>query len=144
MALTQIQVSQIYVSTFGRASEGEGSEYWIANSGDSFSDAVNTALGSPAGIEYFGTALDTDQAFVEYIYLNTLGKTYAEDTAGIDYWVGRLADDSRGVVVEGIVDSLVNGDFTGDDAAIASQNQFNNRVTVSNYTAETKIGRAHV
>lgn len=32
--LTQSQVLQLYVSIFGRASEGEGSAYWMANQSD--------------------------------------------------------------------------------------------------------------
>jgi hypothetical protein len=30
MALTKTQVSQLYVSIFGRASEGEGNTFWQA------------------------------------------------------------------------------------------------------------------
>ena len=137
MALTQGQVSQLYVSAFGRASEGDGSAYWMAN-GTTVAATADTMLGSPAAIEYFGDALDTDQAFVEFIYLNTLGKTVAEDPDGIAFWVDQLtAGDTRGEVVAGMVWALVNGDFTGDAEAIAAQDQFNNRVSVSNYTADT-------
>lgn len=34
MALTQEQVSQLYVAIFNRASEGEGNEYWQDQLGD--------------------------------------------------------------------------------------------------------------
>ena len=77
-ALTQTQVSQLYVSIFGRASEGEGSEFWVAR-GKTMALTATEMLGSPAAIEYFGTSLNTDQAFIEHIYSNTLGKTLQDD-----------------------------------------------------------------
>ena len=135
--LTQTQVSQLYVSIFGRASEGEGNAYWMATS-DAMASAASRMLGSPAAIEYFGSSLDTDQAFVEHIYNNTLGKTVVQDPDGIAYWVGRLtAGDTRGSFVVAMTYALANGDFTGNTEAIAAQNRFNNRVAISNYTANT-------
>ena len=135
VTLTQTQVSQLYVSLFGRASEGEGNAYWMAKGGD-MASAADQMLGSPAAIAYFGASLDTDQAFVEHIYANTLGKTIAQDPDGIGYWTGRLtAGEPRGSFVKAMAHALASGDFTGDTEAIAAQNRFNNRVEVSNYTA---------
>ncbi len=134
--LNQTQVSQLYVSIFGRASEGEGNAYWISRNLDMTTTAMQM-LGSPAAIEYFGGALDSDQAFVEHIYANTLGKTLQEDPEGISFWVNKLTlGRSRASIVAEIVYALAYGDFSGDADAIAAQNQFNNRVEVSNYTAD--------
>ncbi len=131
--LTQTQVSQLYVSIFGRASEGEGNSYWQTIQGD-MTAVANAMLATGAAQDYFGTTLDDDQAFIEFIYENTLGKTYAEDPDGIDYWVGELASGkSKGQVVSSLIDAAMDPKYAG----LAAQNQFLNKVTVCSYTAET-------
>ncbi len=131
MALTQTEVSQLYVSIFGRASEGDGNSYWQNDQSD-MATAANIMLATPAAIDYFGATLDDNQAFIEFIYENTLGKTYAEDTAGVDYWVAQLdGGKSKGVVVRDLILAAQLPENAG-----AAQDQFNNRVAVSNYTAD--------
>lgn len=129
MALTMTEVSQLYVSIFGRASEEEGNTFW-QSIGD-MKMAANNMLATSAATTYFGTSLDSNQAFIEHIYLNTLGKTYAQDTEGVDYWVSALASgQTRGEVVATLVYATQQSINAGD-----AQNQFNNRVTASNYYA---------
>ncbi len=76
MALTQSEVSSLYVAIFNRASEGAGNEYWQNDQPDMVSTA-NTMLETSDAKDYFGSSLDTNQAFIEHIYKNTLNKTYA-------------------------------------------------------------------
>jgi len=147
MALTKTQVSQLYVSLFGRASEGAGNTYWQtqnAANADTNINRTNTAtemLNLAVVKTYFGV---TDyattanvQTVVEAIYLNTLGKTYAQDTAGVDYWVAQVAG---GVSMGSMVNSLIvaiNAPANRVAAAdIAASNTFNNKVSVSDYTAD--------
>lgn len=131
MALSQTEVSQLYVALFGRASEGAGNTYW-----QGFNDAV-TAIDSMLGLsvvqDYFGDSISANQAFIEHIYLNTLNKTYNDDSAGVDYWTSLLESGSktRAEVIEGLIDACQDPVNAGD-----AQNQFNNRVEVSNYTAD--------
>jgi len=130
--LTQTQVSQLYVSIFGRASEGEGNAYWCANQHDMVI-AANTMLDTEAAQSYFGVTLNDDQMFIEFIYENTLGKTYTEDPAGVNYWVNELAGGkSKGEVVVTLINAAMDPQYTG----LSSQNQFVNKVSVCNYTAE--------
>lgn len=133
MALTKTQVSQLYVSIFGRASEGSGNAYWQTSLAST--DMVTTAdtmLGTQAAQTYFGSTLDTNQAFIEYIYLNTLGKTYTQDSSGIDFWVAQLdGGKSKGQVVATLIEAAQEMSNAG-----AAQDQFNNRVEVSDYTAD--------
>ncbi|EQB34361.1 hypothetical protein M947_11375 [Sulfurimonas hongkongensis] len=131
MALTKTQVSQLYVSLFGRASEGEGNTHWQAEA--DMATAANAMLDTDAANTYFGGEL-ADQAFIEYIYLNTLGKTYAEDSSGVDFWTNALATNSRGTVVAELIKSAVEIQNT---APTAASQQFANRVEVSDYTADT-------
>lgn len=129
MALTQTQVSQLYVSIFGRASEGAGNTYWQTTA--DMATAANTMLATDAAATYFGTSLATDLAFVKHIYLNTLGKTYEQDTAGVDGWVTYLATHTRGEMVAALVYAAQQPANAG-----AAQDMFNNKVTVSNYCAD--------
>ncbi len=141
MALTQTQVSQLYVAIFNRASEGSGNAYWQTQ-GDMA--AVATAmLATPDAQTYFGDSLDSDQAFIEHIYLNTLNKTAEDDADGIAFWVGQLeAGATRGAVVAALVEAIESYGPDGenydpeDAATVAAYTQFTNRVEVSNYMAD--------
>jgi Carboxypeptidase regulatory-like domain/Domain of unknown function (DUF4214) len=129
--LTQTQVSQLYVSIFGRTSEGEGNSYWQSNQTD-MTIAANTMLDTDPAKTYFGSTLNDNQAFIEFIYLNTLGKTYAEDSAGVDYWVNQLAaGKSKGEVIATMISAAIDPQYAGS----AAQDQFNNKVIVCSYSA---------
>ncbi len=135
LTLSQTQVSQLYVAIFGRASEGDGNTYWQSQGSD-MSSVADLMLASPGGTWYFGDKLNNNQEFIEHVYKNTLGKTAEQDPEGIQYWVARLdAGESKGVVVESMIQALVNGDYSGDALAMQAQQRFANRVAVSNYTA---------
>jgi hypothetical protein len=136
MALTQTQVSQLYVATFGRASEGEGNEYWQTAGGDTMASTAEAMLASPAGMDYFGDTLNDNQAFIEFIYENTLGKTYAQDPEGVDFWVSQLESGrTKGEVIADLVYAASTAPAADEDAQRA-QDQFNNKVAVSDYCAE--------
>jgi photosystem II stability/assembly factor-like uncharacterized protein len=131
--LTQTQVSQLYVSIFGRASEGEGNAYWQSEQND-MAVAANAMLNTEPAKEYFGSTLNDNQAFIEFIYENTLGKTYSEDPTGVDYWVSELAGGkSKGEVVATLISAAIDPQYAG----LPAQDQFLNKVAVSNYTADT-------
>jgi len=144
--LNQTQISQLYVSIFGRASEGEGNVYWQTNQPD-MSTAASKMLATPAAQTYFGSSLDSDQAFIEHIFLNTLNKTLVDDSAGIAYWVSELGQGkSRGEVVAKLVEAIQNyapngAGWNNPDIDIpktkAAYDQFINRVEISNYMADT-------
>jgi hypothetical protein len=139
--LTKNQVSQLYVSIFGRASEGEGNAYW-QNQPD-MATAASAMLDTDAAKNYFGANLNTNQAFIEHIYLNTLNKTIADDFPGISYWVNLLdTGTSRGEAVRTLVGAIKDYApggpyYNPDDAAtVEAHNQFVNRVEVSDYMAD--------
>jgi hypothetical protein len=139
--LSQTQISQLYVSIFGRASEGEGNTYW--QSQPDMATAALAMLDTDAARNYFGANLNTNQAFIEHIYLNTLNKTIADDSDGISYWIGMLdAGTSRGAAVATLIGAIKDyapgGPYYNqeDTATVAAYNQFINRVEVSNYMAD--------
>ena len=136
MALTQTKVSQLYVAIFNRASEGTGNTYWQS----AHTNATTTAEAMfllPAVATYFGVTNFTSTAnvrtVIEAIYLNALGKAPADDTAGITYWIGQV---TGGRSIGDVVNTLVVS-ATATANAGAAQNIFNNKVTVSNYAADT-------
>lgn len=133
MALTQTQVSRLYVCLFGRASEGEGNEFWqTAPASTGMAAAARAMLGTEAAASYFGDSLESSRSFIEHIYLNTLGKTYAEDTTGVEFWAGELdRGRARGDVVAALISAAVDPATAGN-----AQDRFNNRVAVSDYAAD--------
>jgi len=143
MALTTTQISQLYVAIFNRASEGEGNAYWAAQN-KTAAQIADDMLNTTDAATYFGSSLDSNQAFIEHVYLNTLNKTVAQDPDGIAYWVSQLAGGaSRGEVVASLVTAIDSYSPTGsnydptDLPTVRAYNQFANRVEVSNYMAET-------
>lgn len=140
--MTQTQVSQLYVAIFGRASEGQGNTFWQTQ--PDMASAAAEMLGTQAAKDYFGTSLDTNQAFIEHIYTNTLNKTVSQDPEGITYWVGRLYDGvPRGEVVALLVTVIEEyapdtGQYYNptDAATVAAYHRFVNRVEISNYMAD--------
>ena len=136
MALTKTEVSKLYVAIFNRASEGEGNTYW-QNTGLSMGDTATEMLNTDDAKTYFGTSLDTDQAFIEHIYQNTLNKTATDDPDGISYWVKQLeSGKSKGEVVSALVNAVGEYKDSTDAKTKAAYDQFTDRVTVSDYTAE--------
>ena len=132
MALTMTEVSQLYVSIFGRASEEEGNLFWQQET--TLTSAASNMLTTTAAKDYFGTSLDTDQAFIEHIYLNTLGKTKIDDPTGIAFWVSALSNpaNTRGFVISELIRAAQSASTAGN-----AQDQFNNRVSASYYYATT-------
>ena len=131
MALTQTQVSQLYVAIFGRAAEGSGSTYWKTQ--DDMASAAENMLITDAAKDYFGETLDDNQLYIEHIYENTLGKTIADDPEGIAYWVSEL---DGGKSQAEVTADLINAAQLPENAGPA-QDQFNNKVAVSDYAATT-------
>lgn len=140
--MTQTEISKLYVSIFNRASEKEGNDWWRAQDLTSVQIA-ESMLDTSDSATYFGASLDSDQSFIEHIYLNTLNKTVDDDSAGIAYWVKQLETNSRGNVITELISAIDTYSPTGinydenDTASVTAYNQFVNRVDVSNYAAKT-------
>lgn len=130
MALTKTDVSALYVAIFNRASEGEGNTFW--QTAGTSAEVANAMLETAPAKEYFGAALDDDQAFIEHIYLNTLGKTLADDAEGIEFWTGELATQSRGEVIARLIESALDAATAGP-----AQDKFKNMIAVSDFAADT-------
>lgn len=141
--LSQTQVSQLYVALFNRASEGSGNAFWqsFGKAADVAAERVevaNAMLGTDASQAIFPSST-TNAAFIEALYTNVFDKGGVDvDPAGKAFWVARLdAGQSRGQVVVDIIDaglSLIN---SPDAATAAAAQQLQNRIDVSDFTAQT-------
>lgn len=130
MALSQTQVSQLFVAIFGRASEGDGNKYW-QNQG-TMQEVAAKMLATEDAVEYFSGAVDTDKDFIEFIYLNVFNKTYEDDAAGIDHWVLELSQGkTRAEVIADMIVAAQDPENAGD-----AQDLFNNKVALSDYMAD--------
>ena len=132
-SLTQTQVSQLYIGVFGRASEGGGNSYWQSDpQSTSMTATANVMLNTDPAKAYFGDTMNDNAAFVAHIYSYTLGKSYADDPTGQNYWVSELvAGKSKGEMIAALISSAQHPDNAGE-----AQDRFNNKVEVSNYCAD--------
>jgi hypothetical protein len=129
--LTQTQVSQLYVTIFGRASEGRGNQFWMGTT--DMNTAAASMLESTGALAYFGTSVDTNAAFIQHIYVNTLGKAAGEDPVGEAFWVAAIDTGmSRSDIVVSMIDAVMMPVNVGKSAQV----RFSNKVTVSNYAAD--------
>ena len=139
MALTKTEVSKLYVSIFNRASEGAGNTYWQEDAAD-LKDAAAKMLSTPDAATYFGTSLDSNQAFIEHIYLNTLNKTASQDTEGVAYWVNQLNSGlSRAEIVGSLVTAVDDYAASTDPVTAFAYHQVTNRVAVSDSIADSGV-----
>ncbi|TYT73489.1 DUF4214 domain-containing protein [Desulfobotulus mexicanus] len=128
-----MQVSQLYVALFGRASEGAGNKFW--QGAEDMQSAAQGMVETDAAEEFYGDKYDDDAAFVEMLYLNTMNK--APDAEGLDHWVASLEGGaSRGEVAAEFI-AAIEDNKEIDPVGYAT---FNNRVAVSDYTADKVPG----
>jgi len=144
MAMTKTQVSQLYVTLFGRASEKEGNEYWATHYDNQY-EAAKVMLTLDIVKDYFGDAWNDNKAFIESIYKNTLGKDPAKDQEGVNYWLnelnsllkeGKSLTEARAKVVVDLINAVHEYENSDDPEAKAAALQFKNKVEVSDYTAD--------
>jgi len=133
----QIQVTEIYAATFGRAPDTAGLAYWVGQVenglltvdqvAQSFFDQPETKTKYPQGT--------SNSAFLTSIYQNVLNR--APDQGGLNYWIGEL---NRGAFSRSqAIMAIINGakSTTGDptDAAILA-----NKEKVGEYFAASTLG----
>ena len=142
MAITttmRTQVTQLYVSLFGRAPDAGGLGYWVQQL-----DGVKTVQAlaqdmynvEPARAYY--NAASTNSEIIAKFYTNVLGRT---DAAGQDFWTAKLntlsansatATTAKGAIIVEMINAVTS--YAGTDAsALASQALFANKVDTGLY-----------
>ncbi|WP_170000917.1 DUF4214 domain-containing protein [Campylobacter sp. RM16189] len=123
MALTKTQVSQLYVTLFGRASESSGSKFWQKTQ-PNMTEAATNMLNDESAKAFFGSSIDTNAKFVNHIYENVFGR--AAEAEGFNFWVSALEKgNARGFIVSEMI-----------KAAEKNEPTFNAKVAVSDYLAD--------
>lgn len=84
------EITQVYVSTFNRAPDAEGLEYWY-ESGLAIEQISASFFDQEETKEMYPTTMN-NQTFVTAIYNNVFN--HDPDTAGLEYWAGELDDGS--------------------------------------------------
>ena len=131
MALTQSQVSALYIALLGRASEGQGN---IALQGSDLNAAAATILASQEGAARLAATPD-NASFIAQVYSDLLGKGNGVDDEGKAYWVNELnASGNKAAIVARIIE----GGFLNNEQAMT------NKIAASDYFAQSvyNIGTA--
>ncbi|AGZ81360.1 beta strand repeat-containing protein [Campylobacter fetus] len=152
--LNKTDVSMLYITIMGMASEGDGNKYWLdyANSNSlGVSSLANIMLDSPGAAKFFGDSLlaGNEKEFVTKIYSIALGST--SDVDGINYWTkaitggGEFTDSkgnvinvaslSKGDLIGAMIDSMVNG------GSAESKAIFEAKAAASDYFADATLGK---
>lgn len=135
--LSKTEISQIYVTLLGRASEGNGNLYW-QNLNLSLTQTIENMLNLDIVKEYFGKNFDDDRKFIEQIYFNNLAKNKEDDKAGIEFWTNALKSNPRAVVVKDLILASTNKAHKNSKDLKTKQayELFKNKVEISNYVAD--------
>jgi len=130
------QVSQLYVSLFGRAPDTEGLGFWVTAlaGGMTMAEVAQSMYDTTPARAYY-PAFATNQEIISTFYKNVLGR--AADAEGLAFWTAKLdAATSKGAVFAELINNVVT--YTGTDAAgLKSAALFANKVTVAQYFGET-------
>jgi Ca2+-binding RTX toxin-like protein len=130
------QVSQLYVSLFGRAPDGEGLGYWVGQlaGGKTVAQVAQDMFNVTAARAYYPSFMTNDE-IVAAFYVNVLGRT--ADAEGQAYWVGKMnaTGATKGSVIADMINAVTS--YTGTDAAgVKSKALFANKVEVAQYYGE--------
>lgn len=86
---TDVQLTQLYVSLFGRSPDWSGISYWRGNiaDGQTIKQIAQNMFINPLSRSYYPSSL-TNRGIAEAFYLRVLGRE--PDAAGWDYWEAAL------------------------------------------------------
>jgi len=129
------EISQLYVSLFGRAPDGEGLGFWVSSydKGTSLASIAQSMYDTAPARAYY-PLFATPSEIVTTFYTNVLGR--APDAEGLAFWVKEYsAATTQGAFFSKLISNVVN--YNGTDAAgLTSKSLFTNKVAVAQYYGE--------
>jgi len=129
------EISNLYVSLFGRAPDGEGLGFWTKSlsDGNTISKIAQSMYETAPARAYY-PLFATPTEVVTTFYTNVLGR--APDAEGLAFWVKEYnASATQGAFFEKLVSNVAN--YNGTDAAgVTSKALFTNKVSVAQYYGE--------
>jgi len=125
--MTEAQVAELYVATFGRAPDAAGLEYWTneVTSGKLTLDGVAQSFFDQDETQtMYGNTSNED--FIISVYQNTLGRDVDGSDEGVQYWVNELDSGaySKDVAIKTIIDGAKAETGSPEDAQLL-QNRVN-------------------
>ena len=117
----QERVAEIYVSTFGRAPDKAGLEYWtneVVKGNLTLDGVAQSFFDQPETKALYDDASNED--FIISVYENTLNRTVDSNDEGVQYWAGELKNGhlSKDTFIKAIVDGAKADTGSADDAAL--------------------------
>jgi hypothetical protein len=129
------EISQLYVSLFGRAPDGEGLGFWVSSysKGNTLANIAQSMYDTAPARAYY-PLFATPSEIVTTFYTNVLGR--APDAEGLAFWVKEYsAAATQGAFFSKLISNVVN--YSGTDAAgLTSKSLFTNKVSVAQYYGE--------
>jgi len=129
------EISQLYVSLFGRAPDGEGLGFWTKSysDGNTLAKIAQSMYDTTPARAYY-PLFATPSEVVTTFYTNVLGR--APDAEGLAFWVKEYnASATQGAFFDKLISNVVN--YNGTDAAgLTSKSLFTNKVAVAQYYGE--------
>ena len=110
MSVTREEITQVYVSTFNRAPDATGLEYWY-ETGLAIEQIAASFTDQPETKEMYPTTMD-NKTLVNAIYVNIFN--HKADSAGLEYWSDSLdnGDISRSTMILAIGNGATGTDKT--------------------------------
>jgi Ca2+-binding RTX toxin-like protein len=134
-----IRIVELYVAFFNRTPDADGLEYWLhqthaGTSINSISESFYLAGVQFSSLTGYSSSM-SNQAFVNVVYKNVLGRTSGADVEGLAYWTKKLAsgEETHGSLVSSILDSAHT--FKGDPTFGWVANLLDNKVNVAKTVA---------
>jgi hypothetical protein len=129
------EISQLYVSLFGRAPDSEGLGFWVSSyaGGNTLAKIAQSMYETSPARAYY-PLFATPSEIVTTFYANVLGR--APDAEGLAFWVNEFNSAATpGTFFAKLVSNVVNYNGT-DEAGLTSQSLFNNKVAVAQFYGE--------
>jgi hypothetical protein len=133
------RIEELYVAFFNRVPDADGLAYWLSRFKDGMSVKQIAESFYNAGIVYSaqtGYSADmSNEAFVNLVYKNVLGRTNGADSDGLTYWTKGLTSgaETHGSLVTNILASAHT--FKGDIELGWVADLLDNKVLVANQFA---------
>ena len=130
------EISQLYVSLFGRAPDNEGLGFWVSSlAGGNTIAKIAQSMYETAPARAYYPLYATPSEVVTTFYTNVLGR--APDAEGLAFWVKEFNNAvSPGTFFAKLISNVVN--YSGTDAAgLVSKSLFTNKVAVGQFYGES-------
>ena len=120
-----LQVQQLYLGGLNRAASLQDENYWFCRlQSTNINILAQEMIDSAEGQTLYGGT--SNAQFVDRVYRNTFGRPV--DASGSTFWTNALNTQTRGQVLVGIINSMVN--YSGSDASeLQNKTNFLNRVS---------------